>query len=135
MDIGYIADHKIKPAFVAGSNYEAKIVAVEDKESGFTVQVEFEELSVPGYWHFNVAPVTPEMLAGLTPEDQRKKLTTKRIADDDLKGVIDQLGIEIADSAELLGKTLNVRLTSQPDSQLPSLGLPIASKKGNKLAI
>ena len=135
MDIGYIVDHKIKPPFVAGQDYEAKVVAVEDKDSGFTVEVTFDKLSIPGFWHFNVALVTAEMLAGLTEEEQRKKHTTKRIADDELKGIVDQLGEAITDSQQLVGKTLNVRLLSQSDSTLPSLALPIASKKGNKLVI
>ena len=78
MNIGYIKDHTVKPAFVAGQNYTGVVEGVEDKESGFTVHIVFEELSVPGYWHFNVAPVTAEMLAGLTDVEIRKKHTTKR---------------------------------------------------------
>jgi len=135
MDIGFIAEHTVKPQFVAGQNYEGTIEAIEDKESGFTARIGFEALSTPAFWHFNVAPITDKALEGLDAEEQRKKVTTKRIADDELKGVIDQLEEPVTDSQELVGKKILVRLTSQPDSSLPSCGLPIASKKGNKLAI
>ena len=119
MDIGYIANHTIKPSFVAGQNYEATIVEATDKESGFTLELMFEELRTPAFWHFNVA----------------KEGTAKRIADDELKGLTDQIGEPITDSAQLVGKAVTVRLTSQSDSNLPAVGLPIAKRKGASLAI
>jgi hypothetical protein len=112
MDISKINEHTIKPQFIAGNSYKGKIVKVQDKPSGFTATIEFPELSVPGFWHFNVACESE---------------VAKRIAMDELKGLVDQIGEEINDTAELLGKEITVRLTSQADSTLPNCSLPLAS--------
>jgi hypothetical protein len=112
MDISAINAHTVKPQFVAGNSYKGKITEVKDKPSGFTARIAFAEVSVPGYWHFNVAS---------------ENETAKRIAMDELKGLTEQMGIEsITDSAELLGKEVTVRLTSQGDSTFPNCSLPLA---------
>jgi len=129
MNIGFIADHVVKPQFTAGSNYDATIVASVDKDSGFTLEFSFAELSAPAYWHFNVA----------LAETDAKSITAKRIALDELKGLMDliedQFDEPIGCTDDLVGKTVTLRLLSQPDSSLPKCALPIASKRGNKLAI
>jgi hypothetical protein len=112
MDITAINTHTVKPQFIAGNNYKGKVTKVVDKPSGFTATIAFEEVSVPGFWHFNVAC---------------ENETAKRIAMDELKGLVDQIGEPINDSAELLGKEITVRLTSQADSTLPNCSLPLAN--------
>jgi hypothetical protein len=112
MDISSINGHTVKPQFTAGKSYKGVIKEVKDKPSGFTATIVFPELSVPGFWHFNVAC---------------ENETAKRIAMDELKGVCDQLAItEITSTEELLGKEIEVRLTSQGDSTLPNCSLPLA---------
>ena len=125
MNIGFIASHVVKPQFTAGSNYDATIIASVDKDSGFTLEFSFAELSVPAYWHFNVD----------LEETDAKSIVAKRIALDELKGLVDLIGEPITDSQDLVGKTVTLRLLSQSDSNLPKLAVPIASKRGNKLAI
>lgn len=120
MNIGFMKDHSVKPAFKAGGNYEAKIIAATDKDSGFTLELEFAELSVPGFWHFNVA---------------HESETAKRISMDELHGLLEQTG-EINETAALVGQTIQVRLLSQPDSALPRCALPVAkAKAGGSLSL
>ena len=125
MNIGFIADHVVKPQFTAGSNYDATIIASVDQDSGFTLEFSFAELSVPAYWHFNVD----------LEETDAKAITAKRIALDELKGLVDLIGEPIEDTQDLVGKAVTVRLLSQSDSNLPKLTLPIASKRNCSLAI
>jgi len=116
MDISFINSHSVKPQFIAGNNYKAQITKVEDKASGFTITLAFPELSVPGFWHFNIS---------------HSNEVAKRISKDDLKGVVDQIPEPISSTADLLGKQITVRLTSQKDSNLPSCGLPTATDASN----
>jgi hypothetical protein len=121
MDLSWIAEHVVKPAFTAGSNYDGIIVEALERDSGLTLKIEFAELSTPGVWHLNL---------------ENENETAKRIARDDLKGIVEQIGeIDLSDAQNLVGKALSVRLTTQPDSQLPRCGLPIASKRAGSLAL
>jgi hypothetical protein len=120
MDISFIADHEVKPQFTAGANYEGTITEVDDKDTGVTIRLQFEEISTPAFWHFN-----------LTNENE----DAKRISMDELKGVMDQLDEPVKDSAELVGKKITVRLVSQSDSSLPKCALPVQTKRGNALAL
>jgi hypothetical protein len=120
MDLSFMANHVVQPQFTAGSSYDATIVASVDKDSGFTLELSFAELSVPAFWHFNVAHESED---------------AKRISADELKGLIDQIGEPIAQSSELVGKTVHVRLLSQQDSALPKCALPVQTKRGNQLSL
>ena len=113
MNIGFMSSHTVKPSFKAGGVYEATVVSVTDKDSGFTLELSFDELSVPGFWHFNVS---------------HESETAKRISRDELAGVLTQVG-EITETSELVGKGLSVRLLSQADSALPRCALPVAKAK------
>jgi hypothetical protein len=112
MDIAFINEHTVKPQFVAGNNYKAIIAKVEDKASGITLGLRFEDISVPAYWHLNISHTSE---------------VAKRIAMDDLKGIVDMIETPVATSADLVGKEITVRLTAQTDSNLPSCGLPLAT--------
>lgn len=121
MDLSFIADHEVKPPFVAGQNYEATITEALVVETGLTLKLDFEELDIPGTWHLNL---------------DNENETAKRIARDDLKGIVDQVGeIDLSNAQNLVGKKITTRLTTQSDSQLPRCGLPIATKRGNSLAL
>jgi hypothetical protein len=120
MNIGFIANHVVKPAFTAGSTYDATIIASVDKDSGFTLELSFDELSTPAFWHFNVA---------------HESADAKRISSDELKGLINLIPEPIAESADLVGKKVRVRLLSQTDSALPKCALPVLSKRANSLAV
>jgi hypothetical protein len=120
MNIAFIAAHTIKPAFVAGQVYEGTIVEMDEKESGVTMRLDFEDLSGPAFWHFNLLSESED---------------AKRISMDEFKGVTDQIGGELNDSADLIGKKLKVRLLTQTDSALPKCALPVVSKRANSLAV
>jgi len=111
MDISFINSHTVKPQFVAGNNYKARIIKVEDKASGCTLSLGFEDISVPAFWHLNISHTSE---------------TAKRIAMDDLKGIVDMIEKPIAQTPDLVGEIITVRLTAQKDSNLPSCGLPLA---------
>jgi hypothetical protein len=113
MDISHVANHTVLPQFVAGNNYSGLITEVKDKPTGFTLRVTFTDISAPGIWHFNIAHTA--------------KPDAQRIAMDQLKGLIDQIGEPIATTADLVGKQVTLRLTASPTSALPNCGLPTAT--------